>query len=392
MACVAGTLFAQSVEAQQQPTFSTEVKVVNIFATVRDKNRQIVRNLTKNDFTVLENGRPESIRYFSQESDLPLTVGLLVDTSFSQGRVLEDERGASYRFLDQVLRENKDKAVIVQFDQAVVIRQGLTGSHKELQDTLALLDLPSAQQAANGSGTLLYDAVRTASIQVMRQRQGRKAFIVLTDGVDEGSEVTLTDAIEAAQRADTLVYSILFSDASYYGGLFAWSGRQARFGTAVPGNGWRILRGYEAADNSADLRCHSRGTAQRIQFGVCFGPACDFVGLSQNSCKHQAEGPGRAGDRPVLRRNVSCCSVSVSYKLAFAGAEGTPDGTARNLRMHHPVMTTPYVAKTRSTRSAVVPFLRRATSRSQKQLRTSATSASCQKINQTDVLFGRVMF
>lgn len=219
MACAAGALLTPSLEAQQQPTFSTEVKVVNIFATVRDKNRQIVRNLTKNDFTVLENGRPESIRYFSQESDLPLTVGLLVDTSLSQRRVLEDERGASYRFLDQVLRENKDKAVIVQFDQAVVIRQGLTGSHKELQDTLALLDLPSAQQAANGSGTLLYDAVRTASIQVMRQRQGRKAFIVLTDGVDEGSEVTLTDAIEAAQRADTLVYSILFSDESYYGGF-----------------------------------------------------------------------------------------------------------------------------------------------------------------------------
>ncbi len=223
MACVAGVLFTPSLDAQQ-PTFSTEVKVVNIFAAVRDKNGQIVRNLTKNDFTVLENGKPQTIRYFSQESDLPLTVGLLVDTSLSQGRVLEDERAASYRFLDQVLREDKDKAVIVQFDQAVVIRQGLTGSHKELQDTLALLDLPNAQQAANGSGTLLYDAVRTAAIQVMRQRQGRKAFVVLTDGVDEGSEVSLTDAIEAAQRADTLVYSILFSDASYYGGISLGAG------------------------------------------------------------------------------------------------------------------------------------------------------------------------
>lgn len=174
IACVAGALFAPSLEAQQQPTFSTEVKVVNIFATVRDKHGQIVRDLTKNDFTVLENGRPETIRYFSHESDLPLTVGLLVDTSLSQRRVLEDERGASYRFLDQVLREDKDKAVIVQFDQAVVTRQGLTASHKELQDTLALLDLPNAQQAANGSGTLLYEAVRTASIQVMRQRRGEK--------------------------------------------------------------------------------------------------------------------------------------------------------------------------------------------------------------------------
>lgn len=218
MVSATSVLFARTLKGQQ-PTFSTEVKVVNVFATVRDKKGQIIRNLQKDDFTVLENNRPQIIRYYSQESDLPLTVGLLVDTSLSQTRVLEDERGASYRFLNQVLREDKDKAVVVQFDQAIVIRQGLTGSHKELEDTLALLDSPNARQAAEGSGTLLYDAVRTASIQVMRQQKGRKAFIVLTDGVDVGSQVTLGDAIEAAQRADTLVYSILFSDESYYGGF-----------------------------------------------------------------------------------------------------------------------------------------------------------------------------
>ncbi|HTU47885.1 MAG TPA: VWA domain-containing protein [Bryobacteraceae bacterium] len=207
-----------ALRGRQEPTFSSEVKVVNILATVRDKSGAIVRNLTKEDFRVFEDGRPQEIRYFSQESDLPLTIGLLVDTSFSQGRVLEQERAASYRFLDEVLRQNKDKAVVVQFDQAVVIRQELTSSHKDLQETLSLLDLPTREQAAEGSGTLLYDAVRTASVQVMRTQPGRKAFVVLTDGVDEGSTISLTDAIEAAQRADTLVYSILFSDASYYGG------------------------------------------------------------------------------------------------------------------------------------------------------------------------------
>jgi VWFA-related protein len=207
-----------ALRSQQQPTFSSEVKVVNILATVRDKSGAIVRNLNKDAFAVFEDGRPQAIRYFSQESDLPLTIGLLVDTSFSQGRVLEQERAASYRFLDEVLRQDKDKAVVVQFDQAVVIRQELTSSHKDLQDTLALLDLPTREQAAEGSGTLLYEAVRTASIQVMRTQPGRKAFVVLTDGMDEGSTVSLTDAIEAAQRADTLVYCILFSDASYYGG------------------------------------------------------------------------------------------------------------------------------------------------------------------------------
>jgi VWFA-related protein len=202
----------------QEPTFSSEVKVVNVFATVRDKSGAIIRNLKKDDFELLEDGRPQAIRYFSQESDLPLTIGLLVDTSLSQVKVLEEERGASYRFLDDVLRQGKDKAVIVQFDQTIIIRQGLTSSHKDLQDTLSLLDAPTREQAAEGSGTLLYDAVRTASVQVMRNQQGRKAFVVLTDGVDVGSEISLGDAIEAAQRADTLVYSILFSDESYYRG------------------------------------------------------------------------------------------------------------------------------------------------------------------------------
>jgi VWFA-related protein len=211
-------------DSSQNPTFSTEVKVVNVLATVRNKSGQVVRDLSKEDFVLLENGKPQTIRYFSRESDLPLTVGLLVDTSLSQTRVLENERGASYRFLEQVLSRKEDKAVVVQFDQAIVIRQNLTSSHKDLQDTLSLLDSPNAQQAAGGSGTLLYDAVRSAAIQTMRTQQGRKAFIVLTDGEDVGSQITLADAIEAAQRANTLVYCILFSDASYYAGFLGGGG------------------------------------------------------------------------------------------------------------------------------------------------------------------------
>ena len=218
-------MLMRPMSARQTPTFSAEVKVVDLFATVRNKGGQIIRNLTKEDFAILENGKPQSIRYFSQESDLPLAIALLVDTSLSQTRVLENERGASYRFLQQVLRPEKDKATVVQFDQAVMIRGGLTGSHKDLEETLALLDSPNQQEAANGSGTLLYDAVRTASIQLMLQQSGRKAFIVLTDGVDVGSSVTLTDAIESAQRANTLVYCILFSDETYYGRAFGSGGK-----------------------------------------------------------------------------------------------------------------------------------------------------------------------
>ncbi|MBV9155811.1 MAG: VWA domain-containing protein [Acidobacteriaceae bacterium] len=204
--------------AKQEPTFSANVKVVNILATVRDKKGQIIRNLSKEDFTLLEEGKPQGIRYFSRESDLPLTLGLLVDTSLSQTRVLEDERGASYRFLEQVLREDRDKAFIVQFDQVILIRQDLTSSRKDLESALEVVDSPDPRKlGGGGGGTLLYDAVRKISIQVMKKLQGRKAFIVLSDGVDVGSAITLTDAIETAERADTLVYSILFSDPNAYG-------------------------------------------------------------------------------------------------------------------------------------------------------------------------------
>lgn len=251
MSTAGALLAARTSFAQDEPTFSTDVKVVNVFATVHEKNGQIVRDLGKQDFVLLENGRPQTIRYFSNESDLPLTIGLLVDTSLSQGRVLEEERGASYRFLNQVLREKKDEAVIVQFDQAVVIRQGLTSSHKDLQDTLSLLDTPTDEQARGGSGTLLYDAVRTASIQIMRNQKGRKAFIVLTDGVDFGSTVSLTEAIEAAQRAGTLVYCILFSDESYYGGFSLGSGGKGvlkRLATETGGGYFEVSKARSIGD------------------------------------------------------------------------------------------------------------------------------------------------
>jgi len=206
--------------AQEEPTFSTDVRVVNVLATVRDGQGRIIRDLARADFTLAENGRLQEIRYFSRESDLPLTLGLMVDTSVSQQRVINAERGASMRFLDQVLREAKDHVFLMQFDMTVRTCQELTSSRRKLQDALAFVDTPSRQELRNqyGGGTLLYDAVVEASNQVMKNQSGRKALIVLSDGVDTGSERTLTDAIEAALRTDTLIYSILFADPGYYGG------------------------------------------------------------------------------------------------------------------------------------------------------------------------------
>jgi len=184
--------------------------------------------LTRDDFLISENHRPQSIRYFSRETDLPLTVGLMIDTSMSQRRVLEAERGASFRFLEVVLRPAKDQVFLMQFDFRIFVRMPLTSNLRQLNDALAYVDTPTLSQLhiQSGGGTLLYDAVVTAAQDVMAKQQGRKALILLTDGVDTGSNSSVSEAIDAAQRADTLIYSILFSDAGAYGFIGGPNGRR----------------------------------------------------------------------------------------------------------------------------------------------------------------------
>lgn len=217
--------------AQQDATFSTGVKVVNVLATVRNRQSQIVQNLTKEDFTIQEDGRPQVIRYFSRETNLPLTLGLLVDISGSQRRVIPAESRASYRFLEQVLREDKDLGFVIHFDRDVELLQDLTPSRRKLEAALDSLATPVQSQGpgggrggpgrggpgGRGGSTSLYDAAMLASDEVMKKQTGRKAVIVLSDGVDTSSRVSLTQAIESAQRADTMIYSILFSDEQAYG-------------------------------------------------------------------------------------------------------------------------------------------------------------------------------
>lgn len=225
------------------PTFSAQVKVVNVLATVRDKKGQILNNLTKDDFSLDEDGRPQTIKYFVRDTDLPLKLGLLVDTSRSVSKVLPEERKASGSFLDQVLREGPDAAFVIHFDHEVELLQDLTTSREKLASATEQIE-PSQRDSDNsgggnpggggggypgggyprgggypggrggrghgGGGTLLYDAVFLASDELMQKRQGRKALILLTDGEDRGSKTSLDRAIESAQRADTLVYCIYF--------------------------------------------------------------------------------------------------------------------------------------------------------------------------------------
>jgi VWFA-related protein len=250
--------FAQ--ESAKDATFSSDVNVVNVFATVHDKNGKVVRTLGKEDFTLEDEGRAQPIKYFAQQSDLPLTLGLLIDTSGSQRNVLEPERHASFRFLEQVMRPEKDQAFVIHFDYEVELLQDLTSSKKDLEASLD--DVSASKPQLNrrgqggqgggggypggngggngggggggrgrGGGTDLYDAVLLASDELMKKQQGRKAVFVLSDGVDTGSKVTLTDAIESAQRSETLVYAIRFYDQNSY------SSNQGGFGGGIPGIG-----------------------------------------------------------------------------------------------------------------------------------------------------------
>jgi VWFA-related protein len=248
-ASLCGLRFARS---QDQPIFSTDVKVVSILATVRNKTGALAGNLSREDFALSEDGRPQTIRYFAHDTNLPLTVGLMVDTSGSQQRVLDAERGASMRFFDQVVRE-KDRVFIVQFDSAVQIRQELTSSVRKLEDVLAYVDTETEAQLRiqHGGGTLLYDAVVRASNDVMKKQSGRKALIVLTDGVDNGSYGALQDAVDAAQRADTLVYSILYADPGAYG----------PFGG---GGGDRVLRRMSDETGGGFFEVSKKQTVDRI--------------------------------------------------------------------------------------------------------------------------------
>jgi VWFA-related protein len=197
---------AAEVSAQQGPTISTRVNVVSLLATVHDRDGRVVKNLTPDDFVLLEDGVQQKIDYFSREADLPLTVGLLVDTSRSQTGVLEKERRASYTFLDQTLRESKDQAFVAHFDKRVETLQGLTCSRRELASALSQLTIP--QEFA----TLIYTAIKESSENMMRRQTGRKAFIILTDGVAFRDATSIGTAIEFAQRADTILYPIRFSD------------------------------------------------------------------------------------------------------------------------------------------------------------------------------------
>jgi VWFA-related protein len=261
----------------QDAKFSTDVNVVTLLATVHDRDGRVIKNLEREDFVLQDEGRPQAISYFTRETDLPLQIGLLVDTSRSQRGVLGAEKRASYKFLEQVLREDKDRAFVARFDIDVEVTQGFTSSKDVLRTALNTLEIPGR------TATLLYEAVRKVSEEQMRKETGRKAYIILSDGVSFKDPVSIGTAIEFAQRADVIIFSILFSQAQ----LRPARGRahpRALRGKKVPGgrDGRRILRGDGEASDREDL-CRDRGrAAQSVQHRVHAGVARQERAVSED--------------------------------------------------------------------------------------------------------------
>jgi VWFA-related protein len=238
-------------ESKPVTTLSVDVKLVNVYATVRDKKGAIIQNLSKEDFSIQEDGRPQTIRFFSRESDLPLTLGLLVDTSPSEYEMIDQEREASRDFFSKVLQPKKDKAFVIHFDREVELLQDLTLSRPKLDEALDKLkglddggggpgNGPRGQNFQQATGdqdqsqdqdqgrseehgpprggggtTHLFDAVYLASHDVLKTQSGRKAIVVIGDGDDMGSKYTKAEAIREAQKADVIIYCVRIVDKNF---------------------------------------------------------------------------------------------------------------------------------------------------------------------------------
>jgi VWFA-related protein len=229
---LAGQEQNQNPAPDQEPaaaTLKVNVDVVQLFFNVKDKKGALIPNLTKDEFDLYENATPQTIKYFTAESNLPLTLGILIDSSPSQARVLDMEKEVGGAFLSNVLRQ-KDLAFVISFDADIDLLQDFTNSARLLKQGLNTARIGgggSSSGLPSGTGpvptlsgaccTKLYDAVYLSAHDELAQQVGRKAMILLTDGEDEGSKLKIRDAIEAAQKSDSICYVLLIADRGFYG-------------------------------------------------------------------------------------------------------------------------------------------------------------------------------
>jgi VWFA-related protein len=220
----------ETPQDQEGPTIKVDVNLVNILFSVKEKKGgALVPNLEQNDFTVFEDGKQQKIQRFTKETDLPITLGLLIDVSLSQENLVGIERQAASAFFDAVIRK-KDEAFVIAFGKEVQLLQDMTGSARQLNASMNDLqpdpepprmgrvpvNTGPVPQTGPPKGTLLYDAIVLASNEKLTGEVGRKALILITDGDDEGSTYDRRAAIQAAQKADAIIFSIYYVDRSFY--------------------------------------------------------------------------------------------------------------------------------------------------------------------------------
>ena len=180
-------------------TLKVSVDLVNVVFAVSESNNRFVSNLNKEDFLVEEDGKPQTISYFAREVTLPLTLGLLIDTSPSVEPILETEQSTAMEFLRAVLRK-QDLALVMNFDRSVTLLQDFTSDLRRLEKAIRSVSI--------GGGTSVHDAIYLASDEKLKGESGRKAIILISDGGDTTSKLKMKEALEAAQRGDIIIFAI----------------------------------------------------------------------------------------------------------------------------------------------------------------------------------------
>jgi VWFA-related protein len=216
---------SEAIVTDSGAIISMDVRVVNVLASVRDRKGRYIRDLKREDFGLREDKQPQEIRYFSADAELPLTVGIIIDVSVSQDALLEEEKRSARAFIDHMIRE-QDLAFVISFGPDTRLEQDLTSSKSRLAKALGDLHIrggsyspvtPGTNPNSTPRGTVMFDAVYLAAKEVLRPAVGRKAIILITDGIDQGSKVEIEEALREAHVSDVVIYSILHYDMGFYG-------------------------------------------------------------------------------------------------------------------------------------------------------------------------------